>query len=81
AEVYQATGMVAVQLGAGLDEALVRLRAHAFASGTSLPEVAQQVLDRVLRFAPEGGDESEGRDESEGGGDESEGGGDSESDE
>ncbi|GAA4228230.1 GAF domain-containing protein [Actinomadura meridiana] len=54
AEVYQATGMVAVQLDAGLDEALARLRAHAFTTDASLAEIAQQVLDRVLRFTPDG---------------------------
>jgi hypothetical protein len=54
AEVYQATGMVAVQLNTGLDEALVRLRAHAFANGRSLPETAQRVLDRILCFTPDG---------------------------
>ncbi|WP_242882275.1 ANTAR domain-containing protein [Actinomadura litoris] len=54
AEVYQATGMVAVQLNADLDEALSRLRAHAFSTGVSLAEIAQQVLDRVLRFTPDG---------------------------
>lgn len=32
AEVHQATGMVAVQLGVGLDEAFVRLRGYAFAA-------------------------------------------------
>ncbi|GGV11957.1 GAF domain-containing protein [Actinomadura cremea] len=54
AEVYQATGMVAVQLDVGLDEALARLRAHAFTTDVSLADVAQRVLDRVLRFRPDG---------------------------
>jgi hypothetical protein len=52
AEVHQATGMVAVQLGVGLDEAFVRLRAHAFSDGRSLREIAQDVVARRLRFAP-----------------------------
>jgi hypothetical protein len=52
-EVYQATGMVAVQLGIGLQEALVRLRARAFASGLPLAEVARLVVDRTLRFSPD----------------------------
>lgn len=60
AEVYQATGMVAVQMNAGLDEALARLRAHAFTTDASLAEVAQQVLDRVLRFMPDGTGSSDG---------------------
>ena len=33
AEVHQATGMISVQLGVSMDEAFVRLRAHAFAAG------------------------------------------------
>ncbi|MCW2915204.1 MAG: hypothetical protein JWN52_3272 [Actinomycetia bacterium] len=53
AEVYQATGMVAVQLDARLDEALLRLRAHAFAHGMGVTEVALQVVTRQLRFSPE----------------------------
>jgi hypothetical protein len=43
-EVHQAQGMLTVQLGVGLEEALVRLRAHAFAHGRSLVEVARDVL-------------------------------------
>ncbi|MCW2885239.1 MAG: hypothetical protein QOE54_5493 [Streptosporangiaceae bacterium] len=53
AEVYQATGMVAVQLGARLDDALLRLRAHAFAHGMGVTEVARQVVARRLRFSAE----------------------------
>jgi hypothetical protein len=55
AQVYQATGMVAVQLGSGLGEALVRLRARAFTSGLPLAEVARLVVDRTLRFSPDHG--------------------------
>jgi len=40
AEVHQATGIVSVQLGVGLDEAFVRLRGHAFAEGRVLREIA-----------------------------------------
>jgi hypothetical protein len=54
AEVYQATGMVSAQLGTRLDEALLRLRAHAFAHGMGVTEVARQVVARQLRFSPEG---------------------------
>jgi hypothetical protein len=53
AEVYQATGMVAVQLNMGLDEALLRLRAHAFTHGMGVTEVARQVVVRKLHFDPE----------------------------
>jgi hypothetical protein len=53
AEVYQATGMVAVQLNTRLDEALLRLRAHAFTHGVGVTEVARQVVARTLRFNPD----------------------------
>jgi hypothetical protein len=52
AEVYQATGMVSVQLGVSLEEAFVRLRAHAFASSAALADVADDVITRLLRFDP-----------------------------
>jgi AmiR/NasT family two-component response regulator len=48
AEVHQATGMVSVQLGVSMDEAFVRLRAHAFADGRTLRDVARAVVDRRL---------------------------------
>jgi hypothetical protein len=51
-EVYQATGMVAVQLSVGLEDAFAALRARAFAEGVPLPDLAQQVVDRRLRFTP-----------------------------
>jgi hypothetical protein len=50
AEVYQAIGMVSVQLGVSLEEASVRLRARAFASGAELSYVADDVVHRRLRF-------------------------------
>ena len=53
AEVYQATGMVSVQLGVSVEEALVRLRAHAFATGAALGDVAGDVISRLLRFDPD----------------------------
>lgn len=52
AVVYQATGMISVQLGVSLEEALARLRAHAFAASVALGEVAGDVVDRRLRFDP-----------------------------
>lgn len=48
AEIHQATGMVSVQLGVSLDEAFVRLRAHAFADGRPLRAVAREILTRRL---------------------------------
>ena len=53
AEVYQATGMISVQLGVSLEEALVRLRAHAFAASTPLDDIAGDVVSRLLRFDPD----------------------------
>jgi len=50
AEVHQATGMISVQLGVSLEEAFVRLRAHTFASGATLGDVAGEVVRRRLRF-------------------------------
>ncbi len=50
AAVHQATGMVAIQVGCSMQDALVRLRARAFADGVSVNEVGQQVVERQLRF-------------------------------
>jgi hypothetical protein len=52
AVVYQATGMISVQLGVSLEEALARLRAHAFAGSAAVGDVAGDVVDRRLRFDP-----------------------------
>jgi hypothetical protein len=49
-EVHQATGMISVQLGVGLAEALLRLRAHAYATDRPLNEVAADVVARRLRL-------------------------------
>jgi hypothetical protein len=53
AEVYQATGMISVQLGVSLEEAFARLRAHAFATGTALGAVADDVVSRKLSLRPD----------------------------
>ncbi|WP_433790801.1 hypothetical protein [Actinoplanes sp. CA-252034] len=42
--------MISVQLGVTVEVALVRLRAHAYAAGRDLDEVAGDVLARRLRF-------------------------------
>jgi ANTAR domain-containing protein len=54
-EVHQATGMITVQLGVSMADALVRLRAYAYASDRRLREVAADVVARRLRFDPEAG--------------------------
>jgi hypothetical protein len=53
AEVYQATGMISVQMGVSLEEAFVRLRAHAFTVGTPLDDIAGDVVSRLLLFDPD----------------------------
>ena len=47
-EVSQATGMLVAQLDVEPAEALVRLRAHAYATGRSATDVARDILDRRL---------------------------------
>ncbi len=48
--VHQAAGMVAVQLQVGVAQALIRLRAYAFARDRRLAAVAGDVVTRRLRF-------------------------------
>jgi GAF domain-containing protein len=50
AEVHQASGMVSVQLGIPVEEALARLRAFAYATDQSVAAVAQQVVVRTLHL-------------------------------
>lgn len=47
-EVYQAAGMVTVQLGVNIDVAMARLRAYAFAAGRPTGDVARDVVARTL---------------------------------
>ncbi len=49
-EIHQAAGMVMAQLGIGPDDALARLRAHAFAHGRTVLVVAREVLGRRSRL-------------------------------
>lgn len=51
AEVHQAAGMVSVQLNASVAEALVRLRATAYAEDLKLDDLARQVIARQRLFA------------------------------
>ena len=48
--VHQATGMIAAQLGATPSDALARLRAAAFERGSSIYDIAQDVVERRVRF-------------------------------
>jgi hypothetical protein len=50
AEVHQASGMVAVQLGLAVADAEARLRAHAYAVDRSVVDVARDIVDRHLRL-------------------------------
>ena len=52
-EVHQASGMVKVQAGVTIEEAFLMLRAHAFASGRPIADVAKDVVERRLRLSVE----------------------------
>jgi GAF domain-containing protein len=49
-ELFQAQGMVMVQIGGTLVEAMSRIRAHAYAENRRLIDVARDVVGRRLRF-------------------------------
>jgi GAF domain/ANTAR domain len=49
-EIAQAQGMIMVQLGVTITEALIRLRAYAYAEGRLVGDVAGDVVARRLRF-------------------------------
>ncbi|MFC4999439.1 GAF and ANTAR domain-containing protein [Dactylosporangium cerinum] len=50
ADLFQAQGMVMIQLGVPIAEALVRMRAYAYAAGRPLSEVAADIVARRLRL-------------------------------
>jgi hypothetical protein len=54
-EVYQATGMIIAQLDVSPAEALVRLRAYAFAHDLTASQVAWKVVGRTLSFGDDDG--------------------------
>jgi hypothetical protein len=49
--VHQATGMVLAQLRVPADDALLIIQGHAFASGRTMMEVAQDIVESRLAFA------------------------------
>jgi hypothetical protein len=51
--VHQATGIVTVQLGVSVHDALLRIRAHAFSHQLTLNEVGRQIVSRELRLKME----------------------------
>ena len=52
-ELFQAQGMVMIQLGVSLAEAMSRLRAHAYAQDRRLSDVARDVVTRRLELDPD----------------------------
>jgi hypothetical protein len=48
--VHQASGMVSVQLGVTIAEALIRLRAFAFGNNRPIGDVAADIVDRRIRL-------------------------------
>ena len=52
-ELFQAQGMVMVQVRVSIGEAMVRMRAYAYAQDRRLSDVARDIVARRLRFDPE----------------------------
>ncbi len=50
AELFQAQGMVMVQIGGTINEATARMRAYAYAENRGLGEIARDVVARKLQF-------------------------------
>jgi hypothetical protein len=61
AEIDQATGMLTEQLGVGVKEAFIRLRAYAYASDRPLADVARDIVARRLQLGPDPDPSVEGR--------------------
>jgi hypothetical protein len=61
AEIDQATGMLTEQLGVGITEAFVRLRAYAYAHDRRLADVARAIVARRLRLHRDPGPAKEGQ--------------------
>jgi hypothetical protein len=53
AQIDQATGMLTEQLGVGIADAFVRLRAYAYAHELRLGDVARDIVARRLRLRPD----------------------------
>ncbi|WP_440710200.1 GAF and ANTAR domain-containing protein [Herbiconiux sp. YIM B11900] len=51
-EVHQATGMVIAQMRVSAEDALLLIRAHAFASGRTVRETAADITTRRITLAP-----------------------------
>jgi hypothetical protein len=55
AEIDQATGMLTEQLGTGIADAFIRLRAYAYVNDLRLTDVARDIVARRLRLYPDPG--------------------------
>jgi hypothetical protein len=53
AEIDQATGMLTEQLGVGIGEAFIRMRAYAYAHDRRLSDLARDIVARRLRLSPD----------------------------
>lgn len=53
AQLFQAQGMVMVQLGVTIGEAMTRMRAYAFAENRRLDDVARDIVNRTLTLEPD----------------------------
>ena len=60
AEIDQATGMLTEQLGTGIADAFVRLRAYAYANDLRLTDVARDIVARRLRLSADLGPSRDG---------------------
>ena len=60
AEIHQASGMVSIQLRIPVAEALLRIRAHAFAIGSPVGVVAADIVARRLRLIDDRDEQGEG---------------------
>ncbi|KGN32953.1 transcription antitermination regulator [Knoellia sinensis KCTC 19936] len=49
-EVYQAQGMVMVDLGVSIDEAMARIRGYAYAENQSIGDVARDIISGKIRL-------------------------------
>ena len=54
AQIYQASGMVSIQLGVSTHDALSVIRAHAFSHGMTISQVASEIVERRLRLDQDG---------------------------
>ncbi len=59
-QVHQATGMVSVQAGVTLADALLLLRARAYSEDRSIVAIATDVVTRTLRFDHTGAHDGQG---------------------